>query len=123
MLFVLNLHQEVLGPQLIPSFKMITRIVKLEFEPEKIEDFIDFFEQVKHKVNSFPGCKGMQLLRDKCNGCIVFTYSIWESEAALENYRTSETFSNIWYKIKVWFAEKPEAWTLNNHFDGLELFN
>jgi quinol monooxygenase YgiN len=102
---------------------MITRIVKLEFEPEKIQEFLDFFELVKHKVNSFPGCKGMQLMRDKSNGCIVFTYSIWESEADLENYRTSETFSNIWPKIKVWFADKPEAWTLKNHFDGLELFN
>ena len=102
---------------------MVSRIVKLEFHPEKMKDFLDFFDEVKFKVNAFSGCKGMQLLRDKSNENIVFTYSIWESEADLENYRTSETFSKIWPVIKQWFAAKPEAWTLKNHFDGLDLFN
>ena len=46
------------------------------------------------------------------------TYSHWENEQALENYRLSETFGTIWPKIKLWFAEKPEAWTVNEVFDG-----
>ena len=102
---------------------MIVRIVKLEFKPERIDDFLEFFEHVKFKVNDFPGCRGMQLLRSESNCSVVFTYSIWEREEDLERYRTSETFSNIWPKIKIWFAAKPEAWALNHHFDGLGLFN
>ena len=102
---------------------MITRIVKLEFQTERTKDFLEFFDLVKFKVNEFPGCKGMQLYRDKKNESIVFTFSIWENEEALENYRNSETFSAIWPKIKVWFAEKPQAWTLKNYFDGLDLFS
>ncbi len=102
---------------------MVIRIVKLEFQADKIESFLEFFENVKFQVNGFPGCKGMQLHQSQSNPSLIFTYSIWEREEDLEHYRTSDTFSNIWPKIKVWFAAKPEAWTLNNHFDGLGLFN
>ncbi len=102
---------------------MIARIGNLEFQPERIDDFLEFFELVKFKVNDFPGCRGMQLLRSESNAAVVFTYSVWEREEDLECYRTSETFSSIWPKIKIWFAAKPEAWTLNHHFDGLGLFH
>jgi quinol monooxygenase YgiN len=97
---------------------MITRIVKLQFKTDKIDEFLSFFETVKHSVNTFPGCEGMKLLRDIHHPEIVMTYSHWKNEAALEQYRTSETFGGIWPKIKPWFAEKPEAWTVGVYFDG-----
>ena len=100
---------------------MITRIVKLQFEENKIADFLTFFETIKHKVNTFEGCLGMKLLQDISNPTIVMTYSRWENEQALENYRISETFGKIWPKIKPWFAEKPEAWSVNEIFDGFLL--
>ncbi len=97
---------------------MITRIVKLHFQEDKIADFLAFFETIKHNVNTFEGCQGMKLLRDKNTPEIVMTYSHWNNEQALENYRLSETFGEIWPKIKPWFAEKPEAWTVEEVFDG-----
>lgn len=100
---------------------MLIRIVKLHFQDDRIDDFLSFFETVKHRVNEFPGCLGMKLLRDINTPTIVMTYSHWEDEQALDNYRLSETFGEIWPSIKSWFSEKPEAWSVSEHFNGFEL--
>ncbi|MDG1347346.1 MAG: antibiotic biosynthesis monooxygenase [Crocinitomicaceae bacterium] len=97
---------------------MITRIVKLQFQEDKIQEFLDFFETVKHKVNAFPGCKGMRLVQDNCNRQTIMTISDWETEAELNAYRDSETFGQVWPKIKPWFEKKPEAWTTKLVFNG-----
>ena len=44
---------------------------------------------------------------------VIFTYSYWESEDALENYRVSELFQTFWGVAKAKFSGKPEAWSLN----------
>ena len=100
---------------------MITRIVKLTFNEDHIDDFLGYFDTIKEVVNQFPGCLGMKLLRDKKKPSIIFTYSVWESEEALESYRTSDIFQEIWPTIKKWFDQKAEAWTVNTHFDGFEI--
>lgn len=98
---------------------MITRIVKLEFEPNKIDEFLVFFEEIKWKVAKQPACHGMKLLRDKANPNIIFTYSKWEDEKALNNYRDSALFSEIvWPKIKPWFKSKAQAWTVTEEFNS-----
>jgi quinol monooxygenase YgiN len=97
---------------------MITRIVKIHFQEDKIEDFLTFFEQVKWEVARQPKCGGMKLLQDKNHPNIVFTYSLWEDEEALNTYRDSELFGKIWPTIKPWFKEKAEAWTVTEYFDG-----
>jgi heme-degrading monooxygenase HmoA len=43
---------------------------------------------------------------------VLFTFSIWDSEAALENYRQSDLFRDTWAKTKALFAEKAEAWSM-----------
>jgi quinol monooxygenase YgiN len=100
---------------------MLIRIVKLHFQEDKTEEFLAFFDTIKEQVNSFQGCLGMKLLQDLKTPSIIMTYSHWESEQDLENYRTSDTFGLIWPKIKPWFAEKPEAWSVSVHFDGFEI--
>lgn len=100
---------------------MITRIVKLEFHESKIEDFLSFFETIKHRVNDFPGCYGMKLYQDIDAPNIVMTYSHWESQEALDNYRNSETFGQVWPSIKPWFKGKPEAWSVNTYFNGFDV--
>jgi len=97
---------------------MITRIVKLHFESNKTAEFLSFFQTIKNNVNNFEGCLGMQLLQDLHNPDIIMTYSHWDNEEALECYRLSETFGAIWPKIKPWFAQKPEAWSVNTVFNG-----
>ncbi len=98
---------------------MITRVVKIHFQEDKIQDFLTFFETIKFKVAQQPNCFGMKLLQDKNNPEIVFTYSLWKDEEALNKYRDSDLFSNeVWPKIKPWFKEKAQAWTLEEYFDG-----
>lgn len=97
---------------------MVIRIVKLTFQESKIDEFLTFFDRIKEQVNSFPGCKGVMLLRDMENPCLVMTYSHWDHPEDLESYRTSEIFSKIWPTIKPWFAEKPEAWSVEAYFNG-----
>lgn len=99
---------------------MITRIVKLEFEEDKIQDFLDFFDTIKHVVNEFPGCFGMKLYQDIDRPNIVMTYSHWDQEDSLNKYRNSEQFGQIWPTIKPWFKEKPQAWSVNAYFNGFE---
>ena len=100
---------------------MITRIVKLEFEEDKTQGFLDFFETIKLKVNCFPGCHGMKLYQDIENPNIVMTYSHWDSQEALDNYRNSSTFGDVWPSIKPWFKSKPEAWSVKAYFNGFDL--
>jgi len=97
---------------------MLTRIVKLHFQAERIDDFLAHFETIKWQVAQFPGCQGMKLLRVENDPCLVFTYSQWKNEEALESYRISELFQTIWPTIKPWFDQKPEAWSVETHFDG-----
>ena len=97
---------------------MITRIVKMEFKEDKVDDFLAFFDTIKHIVNEFPGCYGMKLYQDVDRPNIIMTYSHWESLSDLNNYRDSEAFGRIWPRIKPWFSEKPEAWSVEAYFDG-----
>ena len=91
---------------------MIKRIVKLTFQPERVTDFQTIFEESKEKIAAFEGCQYLELLREKSKGNIFFTYSFWESEEALNNYRHSELFQTTWAKTKLLFSDKPEAWTV-----------
>ena len=90
---------------------MIIRIVKLQFQSEKTQDFLALFDSVVTKVNSFPGCYHMHMVRDIQNPNLFFTYSHWENETALNNYRDSDLFQSIWPTIKPWFSQKAEAWS------------
>ena len=92
---------------------MFVRIVKMSFHPEHIETFLANFETQKDSIRNFPGCKFLELYRDKDNPEIFFTYSFWEQPSDLENYRRSELFFSIWSKTTVLFNDKPEAWSVD----------
>lgn len=95
----------------------ITRIVKLTFDEQHIGSFLSYFDTINTQVSRFPGCRGMRLLRDIHHPNVVFTYSYWDSEDALNNYRDSELFGKVWQGIKPWFGGKPEAWTVQTYFE------
>lgn len=101
---------------------MITRLVKMQFRSEETESFIELFENVKDKISAMPGCQGVDLLRDINDPDTFFTYSAWQSEQDLNNYRNSDLFGVTWKATKAKFAHKAEAWsveqlvgTLNNN--------
>lgn len=90
------------------------RIVKMTFAPEKVNDFLANFEKVKDNIRAFDGVKHLELLNDKNKSNIYFTYSIWESEDHLNNYRHSDLFKSVWEVTKPMFIEKADAWSLDS---------
>ncbi len=92
---------------------MFIRIVKMGFNPENIEAFLENFEANKSKIRNFEGCQFLELYRDKNNTNQFFTYSYWEDEVALENYRNSDLFKGLWANTKVFFNQKPKAWSVD----------
>ena len=94
---------------------MITRFVKMSFQPGKEEDFLAIFNNSCDKIRAFDGCKFLELLQDSKQSNIFFTHSKWESENHLNNYRNSELFQLTWRATKALFADKPEAWSLKQY--------
>ncbi|QTD37742.1 antibiotic biosynthesis monooxygenase [Polaribacter batillariae] len=92
---------------------MFVRIVKMSFYSKNVSEFLAIFEEKKHFIRNFEGCKLLELYQDKVNPEIFFTYSYWENEQDLENYRNSKLFKSVWAKTKVLFNEKPEAWSVD----------
>lgn len=93
---------------------MLTRFVKLEFQADLIDQFLANFEENKERIRGFEGCLHLELLRERPNGNVFFTYSKWKSEDHLNAYRHSELFEQVWAKTKVLFAGKPEAWSVDS---------
>ena len=92
---------------------MFVRIVKLSFHEENIPAFLENFELNKEKIRNAPGNRLLELYQDKNNKSIFFTYSYWETEADLENYRNSGLFKEVWSFTKKLFNDKPEAWSVD----------
>ena len=92
---------------------MLVRIVKMTFAAEKIDVFQEKFQSIKDKILATDGCELVELYQDKSNKCIFFTYSYWENEVALENYRNSSFFKEVWSGTKKMFTAKAEAWSVD----------
>ncbi|MBD3863843.1 MAG: heme-degrading monooxygenase HmoA [Olleya marilimosa] len=92
---------------------MFVRIVKLSFAEENIATFLANFETVKFKIRNFKGNQLLELYQDKTNPNVFFTYSYWDNESDLENYRNSDLFKGVWAKTKPLFNAKPEAWSVD----------
>lgn len=91
---------------------MIVRIVRMEFQPEKVESFLEVFNASKSQIRHFPGVHHLELHRDAKKDNVFYTLSHWENGQALEDYRHSELFGSVWAKTKVLFAAKPQAFSL-----------
>ena len=93
---------------------MIKRIVKLTLHPDTIEHFVTIFDTSKDTIKKMKGCHGVELYRDVKHHNVIFTVSKWDSEADLNEYRSSEYFKGVWSKTKKLFCAKPQAWSLEN---------
>jgi heme oxygenase (mycobilin-producing) len=90
---------------------MLIRIVRMTFLPEKTEEFLEIFRVSKDKIMAFEGCNHVELLQDLNQPNIYSTYSLWDSEEHLNNYRNSELFGIVWKATKALFSDKPQAWS------------
>ena len=95
---------------------MIVRIVKMEFQADKANDFEALFKSIKHKIVQTEGCFHLELWRDVDNQNVFFTYSKWQSELFLDKYKQTDIFRNAWPKTKAMFAQKPAAWSVKQIF-------
>ena len=85
----------------------------MSFAQENIPAFLENFEIIKDKIRNSPGNRLLELYQDKTNPSIFFTYSYWETEEDLENYRKSELFNEVWAFTKKLSNDKPEAWSVD----------
>lgn len=84
----------------------------MTFREEEIDAFLRIFEEVKPKICALEGCHGLELLQDVKNPGILFTFSIWENETALDAYRQSKLFLATWKRTKSLFSQRAEAWSV-----------
>lgn len=94
---------------------MLIRVVRMTFQDDKVNDFLKVFEESKEKIRSFDGCQHLELHKDYHAPNIYSTYSIWENDQALDNYRHSNLFKGVWAQTKVLFKEKPVAFSNRRH--------
>ena len=85
----------------------------MSFHEENIPKFMENFNLIKEKIRNSPGNRYLELYQDKNNPEIFFTYSFWETEEDLENYRKSALIDEVWTFTKKLFNDKPEAWSVN----------
>jgi quinol monooxygenase YgiN len=89
----------------------LIRVVRMTFRPEEVAAFLENFEAHKILIRNFPGCRHLELWQDENQKNIFVTYSHWESEDALNQYRDSQLFKSVWNFTKALFSEKPQAWS------------
>ena len=88
---------------------MIIRIVRMTFQEEKVEEFLELFDTYKSAIRHQPGCLHLELLVDHHQSNVFSTYSHWNNENSLNAYRDSDTFGKVWPATKKLFADKPTA--------------
>lgn len=92
---------------------MIVRIVRMHFKKEAVTVFEELFDKYKEQIRAQDGCSLLELYQDKDDSCSFYTYSYWNNEVSLNNYRHSALFSEVWPATKALFDEKPAAHSLN----------
>ncbi len=96
---------------------MLIRTVRMTFKPEEVDNFLEVFEASKHKIRGFKGCSHLELLKDYNDPCVFSTYSFWEDEEALNRYRYSDLFKEVWAQTKPRFSEKPIAFSSKKYIE------
>jgi quinol monooxygenase YgiN len=87
----------------------ITRVVKLTFNPEYIEQFKQIFKAHQQHIALFEGCISLNGFEDLNEAGVFFTISQWANEESLNNYRYSQFFRTLWTTVKPMFAQKAVA--------------
>ncbi|MFT6815405.1 MAG: heme-degrading monooxygenase HmoA [Sphingobacteriales bacterium] len=92
---------------------MIKRVVKLEIKDSSRAEFEGIVAKYKPFIEKSKGCSKLDILQDVNNPTIYFTYSYWNTEEDLDEYRHGSLFKEVWALFKPHFNAKAEAWSLN----------
>ncbi len=82
------------------------------FREDEVEQFLELYRKSHTRIRDFEGCLHVELWQDYHTPNVFTSYSEWESEDALEAYRQSGLFRDIWRGTKRFFAERPVARSL-----------
>ncbi len=90
---------------------MLIRIVRLTFAPAQVPAFLALFDETKAQIRAQPGCLRLELWQDADEPQVFCTHSHWENQAALDAYRRSALFGQVWPATKKLFAAPPLAFS------------
>ncbi|MBM3171013.1 MAG: antibiotic biosynthesis monooxygenase [Bacteroidetes bacterium] len=90
----------------------LLRIVRMEFNPTLVPDFLNMFYETQPKIADMRGCLSVEIKQDIADSNVFYTLSHWRSEADLNAYRSSDLFIKTWSKTKAMFQGKPQAYSL-----------
>ncbi|GAB3334451.1 putative quinol monooxygenase [Hymenobacter humi] len=91
---------------------MLIRVVRMTFGPEQVPAFLALFQASENRIRQQPGCRHLELWQDADNPAVYCTYSHWDDAAALDNYRKSTLFGEVWPATKRLFAATPVAFSV-----------
>jgi quinol monooxygenase YgiN len=90
---------------------VVIRLVSLKCKPEDVDAFRLVLRESSLRVRQFPGCLSLQIVNDITDPASFFTLSTWRDEGALEAYRISPLFKEIWPRVKSFLREPAWAST------------
>lgn len=90
---------------------MLVRIVRMTFDSDTLGPFLRQFDDTAPEIRAFPGCRHLELWRDRDARHVCTTYSHWENARALEEYRESPLFRSTWATVKPLFSDRPRAYS------------
>lgn len=91
---------------------MLIRIVRMTFAPENVDAFLQLFRDSENQIRQMPGCHFLELWQDADQPHVYCTHSHWESAEALNAYRRSALFGQVWPATKVLFSAPPLAFSV-----------
>ncbi|MBG8552057.1 putative quinol monooxygenase [Hymenobacter guriensis] len=91
---------------------MLIRIVRMTFQPERVADFLALFQASEDYIRAQPGCRHMELWQDADTPHVFCTHSHWDSKEALDAYRRSELFGQVWPATKRLFSVPAQAFSV-----------
>ena len=91
--------------------RRILRVVRMTLVPSEVDSFKSYFSHIQSEIMAMPGCRSVHLCVDKDAPHRLATFSIWDSEMDLNNYRKSEWFGQIWPQTKAKLERPVEATT------------
>ena len=90
---------------------MLIRLVRLPLVPARVPAFLALFRATEARIRQQPGCLHLALWQDADNPAIYCTHSHWTDAAALNAYRHSALFGEVWPATKRLLAAPPLAFS------------
>lgn len=93
----------------------------MKFKSGNEKKFLEIFNERKKAIAGFEGCSYLELRRSKAHGNWFMTFSIWNDEKNLDQYRFSDLFKVVWASVKPLFEANAEALSVWPETEGDDL--